>query len=114
MKKKVTKTVILCDSCHKEDYTQKCLGCGKDFCYECRQKKGVEYAHGVYFSGSYDGFYCHACDKSNAKFAIHQAYAAIRDLRTEADQWQKDFNRRKDDAENLVKKLLKEAKDAHR
>lgn len=105
MKKKVTKTVVICDSCHKEDYTQKCLGCGKDFCYDCQTKKGVTYSAGVFTSGSGDGFYCHACDKSNETFAVHQAFAAIRDLRVELDRWNQDFNKRKIAAEAHLEEI---------
>lgn len=105
MKKKVERFVEVCDSCHKEDYTHKCLGCGKDFCWECMKTEGVEYHHAVHFSGSGDGFYCHECDKTCFKTPLHRAFRAVEDLKQEADEWQKDFQARMKAAEDHLKSL---------
>lgn len=83
----------------------KCLGCGKDFCYDCQEKKGVRYNPGVFTSGSGDGFYCHACDKSNATSALHQAFVSILELRNESDRWNEDFQKRKLAAEKHLAEI---------
>lgn len=51
------------DECGATDsYMPSCLGCGREFCYECRKIKTIDYQHGVFVCGSGDGIYCKPCD----------------------------------------------------
>lgn len=105
---KTTKTIETktCDFCGADDCYYKCLRCGKDVCYECKKKAGIEYQHSICCSGSGDGFYCHECDKAD-KSPLHAAYQEIRSLRNESDGFWEDFKKRSDAAEARLKKLQK-------
>ena len=109
MKKTITKKVTLCDNCEKEsDYPTRCLKCGAEYCSSCYSKRGVSYHHGLYYSGSGDGFYCHKCDaalKASGKDKLHTAYLNIVRLREEHDAWTQDFRKRQEAAEAAIKEL---------
>lgn len=109
MKKTVTIERDHCDGCGKPEYTEKCLVCGAEYCYDCRAKgKMVEYPHSVYCSGSGDGAYCVACDTKllvENKNPLHKAFVTISTLRDESERFQKDFQRRCNDAENHLASL---------
>lgn len=111
MNKTVTKTVKFCDGCGKEDaYPQACLRCGKEYCYECQNKNGVTYRHGVFFQGSGNGFYCTPCDQvltQSHSDKRHTAYQAIKLLREECTAWNEDFQIRRKCTEEYLKSLSK-------
>lgn len=79
-------------------------------CYDCKKKHGVEYNHAVYFSGSNDGFYCKPCDATlacNRTDKRHNAYEAIVLLKEELHTWNKQFKKRQEKAEELVRSFAK-------
>jgi hypothetical protein len=108
-KSKVVETAV-CDSCGKDEgYACACLHCNKDFCYECRKAKSVDYPHGVYFSGSGDGLYCKPCDqalKASGANRRHTAYLQVRALRNESERFYADFKARSEAAEAEVKRAI--------
>ncbi len=107
MKKLITKEVQFCDGCGAEAYCEKCLGCEKEHCWQCRKPLGVEYSHSVGFSGSGDGYYCASCD-INPKIEatpLHRAYIAISLLRRESKRFYEDWLRRCDEAEATLKAI---------
>jgi hypothetical protein len=113
MKKTITREVDFCDKCEREEcYLTRCLRCGMEVCYQCVDKVGVKYEHGVYVSGSGDGFYCRPCDialyESNDD-ALHLAYRAVLTLRNEVTAFGKDFKRRQEVAEAHVDLLARQA-----
>lgn len=110
MKKQKTVSVSYCDECGKETYGDKCLKCGKDWCYYCGEKGlCIEYSHAVYFQGSGDGHYCATCDaqlKRSGKDKLHSAYVAIAALQGEYQLWSAAFKKRTETAEQALKKLM--------
>ena len=109
MKKTLSKEVTVCDQCNKEAYVETCLKCGAEFCYDCRKTCGVEYPHGVYFSGSGDGFYCNKCDselKATGVDPLHSAYLKVKYLRDENTSFARNFKARTNDAEAEIKRLV--------
>lgn len=110
MKKMVEVEQTFCDICGKEAWDP-CLKCGKDFCWECKEKHGVIFPHSVTFSGSGDGFYCHDCEEkmaSEKKDQLYLAYLEIDLLRRQHKAWYEDFERRSGEAERYLEKLRKE------
>lgn len=111
MKKKILMEVHECESCHKtETYVTECLSCGKEFCWECAEKSGTKYRHGVWGSGSCDGYYCRECDIKlieSGKDKKHNAYRLIQRLRAETEAWNRDFKVRADAAEKELEELQK-------
>lgn len=111
---KTTKEIegVACDKCGKfSSYSSyHCISCGKDFCYECGENAGTKYSHGIYMSGSGDGFYCHDCDaKARAgNDPLHAAYVRLTMLRTELETWSADFKKRQEKAEKHLEKLARE------
>jgi len=108
MKKIVQKEVSICDHCGKEEYTEPCLRCGIEHCWECRETQGIEYRHSVHFQGTGDGYYCRACDKylKEHKDILHSAYLAIKKLKNEEKEFYDDFKKRVDEAEEHLQYLL--------
>ena len=109
MKKIIEKEVIFCDQCEKEKYVSKCLYCGVEHCFECAKSHGEEYPHAVYFSGSYDGYYCHSCNSELTRSradTLHNMYSEIKRLRAESVGWSLDFKARSNKAETKLKSLL--------
>ncbi len=109
MKKVVNVETHVCDACGKQQgYIDHCLHCGVEHCYECKPTHGIDYKHGVYFSGSGDGYYCTPCDRkltTHGGDKRHTAYRTILALRNEVMGWNEDFKRRMDAAEAVMKKL---------
>ena len=115
MKKEVTKIVHCCDACGAaQDYgIDLCLGCGAEHCSACKKTHGVEYKHGVNFSGSDDGYYCHQCDARLTKSGedkLHCAYRQIARLRVEGEAFSADFRKRVQTAEADVQECRVGAK----
>lgn len=108
---KATKTVEYrqCDFCRSDSDScfHKCLSCGKDVCYSCKDKVGVEYRRAVSVSGSGDGFYCHDCDEKDTS-ELHTAYQQMRSLTRESEGFYTDFRKRSEVAEKKVKQLRNE------
>jgi len=111
MKKSITKEVVCCDKCGEEvGYSNPCMECGIEMCYDCRKIHGVEYNHAVHFSGSNDGLYCKPCDVKLTKSANdkrHNAYLAVKSLRDELKEWSDKFKKRQNAAEDLVRSFSK-------
>jgi hypothetical protein len=107
VKKTVTREIECCDVCSAEHAHYKCIKCGKMYCYECKDAAGVQYAHGVCFGGTGDGFYCHPCDEKAAADGdpIHRAYRVIRALQSEWKGFRTDFEARCKRAEEELKNL---------
>ena len=95
-----------CDKCGAFDTYAPyiCVYCGKDYCYECGKVVGKTYSHGIYASGSGDGFYCHPCD-GECKDELHTAYQLIESLRNEAKGWGDAFAVRREAAEKRCEEL---------
>lgn len=110
MKKEVIVLQSMCDFCGKQSY-QKCLGCGKDVCWECQKTEGIDFKHAVHFSGSGDGFYCQSClsDPKVIETPLLKAYKKIWSLRKESEIWWKEFDERTKAAE-IKLQLLREMK----
>lgn len=109
MKKIIEKEVQICDCCGKETYCDSCLRCGLEHCWECRKECGVEYTHGVHFSGSGDGYYCTICNDELAKQGpdnLYNCYVKIANLKKESKEWYLDFHARSDKAEARLKQLV--------
>ena len=100
-----------CDCCgRQEDYVATCMRCGKEHCYTCRKTEGVEYSHGVYVTGTGDGYYCVECDAAltlKGDNARHKAYRRVASLRLEAKAWDAEFERRRVEAEKSLEALQK-------
>lgn len=113
MKKTVTREVTCCDNCGKEqDYPTRCLRCGKEVCWQCADKVGVKYEHGVYVSGSGDGWYCRPCDITlyeRESDALYEGFRAVKALREEMQAWGADFQRRQKAAEAHLETLARRA-----
>jgi hypothetical protein len=108
MKRQVIVERTFCDICGKEaSGYQKCIICGKEFCYDCTKIAAIEYEHGVHFSGSGDGLYCHECDKKALENGdkLHLAYLKIAALRNEAAGYWADFEKRTKKAEEELKRI---------
>lgn len=109
MKRMELREVHECESCHKTDtYANACLECGKEFCWDCTKTNGTDYKCGVWSSGSGDGFYCSDCDAaliSSGDDKRHNAYRAIQRLKAEAEVWSKDFKKRADAVEAILKEF---------
>lgn len=107
MKKTVQKEINACDfcCCVDECYT-KCLRCGKDVCYSCESVKGIEYPHSLYFSGSFDGWYCLECDAKDDS-ELHNLYLKIKAIRREAKCVTDDLKARNDEIESRIAQLRK-------
>ena len=114
MKKMVEKEMTFCVECEKGDYVYKCMGCGIEYCYDCRKLLLKEYHHGVYFtgigSGSGDGYFCKDCDINPPVKVkkIHSLYKAVEMLKNEVSGYYKEFEIRykvveKDLRKNIIK-----------
>jgi hypothetical protein len=109
MKKPLTIQQSYCDFCgEKASGYQLCLSCGRDFCYDCARKHGVEYNHGVHCAGSGDGLYCLECDQKMREKGdrLHSAYVKIHILREQEKSFYEDFKTRCEAAENELKTIL--------
>ncbi len=107
MRKMVSQEVVVCDVCHDKSASYACGKCGKDFCYECFGKQGIRYTHGIYSSGSGDGYYCLDCNAAliAKPTVLFSAYRTMAALKAEAEAWGTDFWKRADAAEAEIKRL---------
>lgn len=109
MKREKTICQSFCDFCGKEasGYTN-CFLCGKEFCYDCRDKEGITYNQGDHFS-SHDGLYCHECDRKALESGdeLHEAYRSIKRLNREENGFYVEFKKRQEKAEAYLKQLLR-------
>lgn len=115
MKRLTEVELTFCDACGKQSWVTTCLACHADHCWECEKVLGVLYQHGVYASGSGDGYYCAACDARLTREGTdpqHRAYRVVRALKDEAKAWGADFERRTKIAEARVQACLGRAKEA--
>lgn len=73
----------ICDDCKEEEAYYTCLGCGKTFCFDCKERNGVEYAHAISLRGRGDGYFCNKCDKDPPKKVkeLHDRYLEIKNMR---------------------------------
>lgn len=101
------KEVTICDypNCEKEDCYDECFICGATYCCDHKKTNGIELEHGVYCSGSGDIFICNKCHANIDKVTPEQrelylVYMRIAALRQETQLINKDFNERKEAAEN--------------
>jgi hypothetical protein len=110
MKKTIKKEAHYCDVCNKEeDYISECLGCGKEFCFDCKDKHGYEYSYKVYFRGWGDGYYCNECIKGLTKSkesARFNAYLRIQELKEESESIYDEFKKKQEKAEKEIEKFL--------
>lgn len=108
MKKTIEQECTFCDSCAEQiTYPHTCDHCGKEYCYECSKDKTIALNHAVYFEGTGDGCYCKGCANAlvEKKDPRMMAFLKIRDLRVEQEKWGVDFERRRKQAEEEVKRL---------
>jgi len=108
MKKTIPQEVTFCDCCSEQiTYPHTCDHCGKEYCYHCSKEKTITLNHAVYFEGTGDGCYCKECGDIliGKKDPRIMAFLKIRDLRVERDMWNVDFERRRKDAEETVKRF---------
>ena len=109
MKKFMQKEISFCDECKREQgYTATCLGCGKEYCFDCRKIFGRSYEHGVSCCGSGDGYFCNICidnppDKIKELLAGYREIAAIR---AERKAYYDRFEERENKAEGDMKSLI--------
>lgn len=117
MKQTRTVEVEICDFCKENEarYSAHCLRCNAIACYKCQETAGTEYQHAVYFSGSYDGWYCANCVAALTARPepLFEAYRQIARLRAEVEVWGEDFKKRSDAAEESLNKLLVVRKGTH-
>jgi hypothetical protein len=108
MKRTVTEEREFCDNCESGGAWYRCLKCGKVFCHDCKEKKGVEYNYAVHFQGSGDGFYCFECDaelRASGTDAVHSAYMEIAKLKTESQEFYATFEAKRTIAEKNLEKI---------
>lgn len=96
MKKVIEKEVSFCDHCGKEIklYATGCMGCGLEYCHECRITNIVGYNHGVYAQGTRDGRFCNKCN-ANPPVRVKRLmglYKKIAKMRTVMDEWNHHFD----------------------
>ena len=109
MKKMIQIEATFCDYCGKQDYVEKCLGCGIEYCLECKKILGVQYPD-FFNSFSTGGFFCNICDTKFLKDgnnALHTAYKRIKDLQNESKLFYDDLMIRVNKSEIVLKKLQK-------
>jgi hypothetical protein len=88
MIKETTVRRAVCDVCKTEDADYKCLGCGKDFCFRCKDLAAVTYGRYVGLGSRDDGVYCNKCDLEKLEAGtdkVYFAYRAVQALREEAE-----------------------------
>jgi hypothetical protein len=115
MKKKIEKEITICDVCQIQECDpedDQCLLCGKVYCYECAKTHCVYYSHSVYGGGIGDGLYCLECDRLAYETGdkLHSLYRKIRNMKTEREDFLKDFRKRSDKAESELNRKLTERK----
>jgi hypothetical protein len=107
-KKTVTIDADVCDSCGAQTYVTPCLKCGVEHCWECKDKLGRNYSHGIHVSGSGDGYYCNPCDTELSRSGadpLHNAYVEIRQVRADGEAFYQRFKVLGEQAEAKLKAL---------
>lgn len=97
MKKVIDKEVHFCDKCGKEmEYPSNCMGCNKEYCYDCSKTEFVRYSHAIFFQGSGDGKFCIECNATppDRLVKLMVLYRKIKALTAEYNEWWKDFELR--------------------
>ena len=104
MKKMVEKELTFCDECDKGEYVYKCMGCGSEYCYDCRKLLLKEYNQSVYFTGGGNGYFCKDCDIDPPVRIkkIHSLYKAVEMLKNEINGYYKEFEVRQKEAEEQL------------
>lgn len=108
MKKQELRDITYCDNCGSSDHVYdryRCLGCGKDHCYDCHKSLGTDYPAGVGFTGSGDGYFCSACLTNPPNEQTGQlilAYRVLLALREEREIYYRAFEVRTKLAEEEV------------
>lgn len=101
-----------CDSCNNDEYAfYTCRGCGKSFCFSCREKQGVEYKHSLFCSGTGDGYYCNKCNAEklgHGNDPVFNCYAHIKTLRRQYEILEEELKEAGKRAEENLKRLLNE------
>lgn len=115
MKKEKLVKISVCDFCGSEESVfDFCIVCKRDVCYKCNKNNvGKEFKHGVYFSGSGDGFFCNSC-MANMPLEyqpLFNAYLEVKALRDQQEAWNEGFQKRSKEAEIRLGKLLKEQRE---
>lgn len=108
MKRTIQVEVNVCQNCDKEtDYQYECDSCGNAYCFDCYKKCGQEYSHGLYISGSGDGFFCTACLLAPQKYTkeLLEAYQRIAALRIESQAYSEDISKRAKALESKIKTI---------
>ena len=114
MKKKTMTTVTYCDNCGKKDALWSCIRCGKDFCYECKDKVAIAYADDVFFNNSGSDIFCKECDVEIANnpegkfYQLRQAYRNVLNLRNKAASFNKQLDKDSTEATNCIKYFRKQ------
>lgn len=105
MKKVKPVEVIECDFCGKDAAYNKCYVCGKDVCYQCvDQGKMSRLPASVYSESSNDIMLCSTCEPDDDDELVSACRAVLR-LKRESDGFYADFKKRKDAAEDRVRKV---------
>lgn len=111
MKRTIEKEVTICDNCKAESYVSRCLSCGTEHCWRCRESCGREYHQALYISGSGDGYYCKACDAKLTQSGdkLHAAFQKIETLQRESTAWNENFEQRRQNAEQELEAIPRPA-----
>ena len=111
MKKIVSKEMLFCDNCDKEEsYMYSCAICGIEYCHECGKDRYVKYSAGVVWGGGDDIRYCNVCHEKllqNNNDPVFKAYRKINYLKNERDRFYEYHTKKCDAAEAALKKLIK-------
>ena len=112
MKKEVKKIVSVCDDCGRDLFVLACLGCGREYCLNCRSNMGHAYDPAVH-SGSGAGYFCNICDNNPPEKVkkLHQSYRRIQSLQKEEKEWRKDFAIRCETADEALEMLVRDMED---
>ena len=113
MEKEVPKKVKFCDKCVSDDSVfDRCVCCGRDFCYKCHEKEGTDYPAGVHHSGTGDCFFCLECEAAaggplaGPYRELLAAYKVMVALRKERKDYYADWEKRVAVAEKHAKYLF--------
>jgi hypothetical protein len=91
----------MCDCCKDRDAWYICVGCQKEYCFDCYNYEGVLYSHSINFSGTGDIYVCRECDREPPESikALLSAYKEVRKLRKEGEESYEEYQRRSKVAE---------------
>lgn len=97
-----------CDECGTfKTYMTSCTGgCGKDYCYACRDRNLTHYHYCAHVSGCSNGDFCVECHERLQGSPLMNAYQKIATLRKEAEDWNEDWRRRTKQAEDELQRVI--------